>query len=277
MFTACSNLAFIFGPLLSGYLADLDNSLQLCMLCGASIFTLNSLFVLLLVRPVSTQVEERSRRDLKEMLTLKHVLSSLNIFQGFKWWDTSAIIALRFATTFSVIMFRSNLSIFLQDHFAVGYKTLGKIISFNGIASALAALSSGYVSRLYSSHRRQLTHLLLLLGLSILGATCAPSVTLMLVMLVPLSLATSNLQVCMLSLFLSRVSKEEKGGVIGLSYSISSVSRMLGPSAVGLAQEVSSELSGYLSAALLAMAVLAMLWFPLETKRHGNWTHSHSS
>ena len=93
---------------------------------------------------------------------------------------------------------------------------------------------------------------------------------LVLAMLVPLSLATSNLQVCMFSLFLLHVSEEEKGGVIGLSYSISSVSRMLGPSAVGLAQEVSSELSGYLIATLLAMAVLAMLWFPLETKRHGN-------
>ena len=267
LFNACSSMGFIFGPLIGGYLADFDNSLQLCMLCGAVIFIFNVLCIWLLVQPippakVSTQNEGIS--NLREMLTFKHFLASINIFKGLRWWDTSDVIALRFVMTFSVIMFRSNLTIFLQEHFDVDYKTLGKIISFNGVVAAVAGATCGYVSRFYSNQTKQVTHFLILLGVAILGATCAPTLLVFILMIIPLSIATSNLRICTLSLFLSRVSEEEKGAVIGLGYSISSVSRMLSPSFVGLAQEYNSELAGYVSAGIAGLAALIMLLaFPL--------------
>ena len=59
-------------------------------------------------------------------------------------------------------------------------------------------------------------------------------------------------------MFLARVSEEEKGEVIGLGYSITSVSRMLSPSFVGVAQEWSPQLSGYVSSALAGAAAITM-------------------
>ena len=134
-------------------------------------------------------------------------------------------------------MFRSNLTIFLQERFDTDYTTLGKIMSFNGIAAALAAATCGYISRLYSSPTRQMTHLLVLLALSLLAATCAPNLLVLVAMIIPQTIATSNLRICTLNSFLERVSDDEKGHVIGMGYSITSVSRMLAPSFVGVAQE----------------------------------------
>ena len=270
LFNACSSLGFIFGPLISGYLADLDESLQLAMLCGTLTFSLNIFFILLLVKPlppsVLTKKSDADTNVLKEMLTLKHFLSSVNIFSGVHWWRMADLIVLRFVNTFSVIMFRSNLTIFLQESFAVDYKTLGKIMSFNGITGTVAAATCGYVSRLYRDPGKQTNHFLVLLALSLLGATCAPNLPFLVLMIVPLSFATANLRICSLNMFLSRVSEDEKGEVIGLGYSINSVSRMLSPSFVGVAQEWSPQLAGYFSSALACSAAVTMATCSLKSK-----------
>ena len=66
--------------------------------------------------------------------------------------------------------------------------------------------------------------------------------------------------------------------MIGLGYSISSVSRMLSPSFVGLAQEYNSELAGYVSAGLAGMAALIMLLtFPLVGPATGGGQKESSS
>ena len=174
---------------------------------------------------------------------------------------------------FAVVMFRSNLTIFLQEHFEVDYKTLGQIISFNGIAAVVASATSGYISHLYSSHTKQLVHAVVILAVSILGVTCAPNVVIVVIFLMPMSVATSNIRICSLSLMLSRVMEEEKGAVIGLSNSISSGSRMLSPGLVGVAQEFSNELAGYVSVGLAMTAAIAMVISPLDKPSPTNSTH----
>jgi MFS family permease len=267
MFNACSSLGFIFGPLISGYLADRDESLRLCMMCGVAVFSLNFFFILFLVRSIpAANVSSSGISGLRDMLTLKYFLSSINIFKGLKWWKMKDLIALRFTASFAVLMFRSNLTIFLQEHFDTDYKTLGKILAFNGIAAAIAAATGGYVSRLYSSTTKQVIHLLVLLAMSLLAATCAPNLLVLVLTIIPQAIATSNLRICTLNLFLSRVSEEDKGEVIGLTYSITSVSRMLSPGLVGVAQEWSSVLSGYVSSGLACVAIVVMVTNSMHVK-----------
>ena len=69
------------------------------------------------------------------------------------------IVAVRFLMTFSIIIFRTNFTIFLEEHFHVSNSTFGQILSFNGIASALASATSGKISKLYSSHVLSLIHI----------------------------------------------------------------------------------------------------------------------
>ena len=268
MFNACSSLGFIFGPLISGYIADWDQTLRFSMISGAVLFVLNAGLVWLLVRPVSSPKEvanqDKAKGDLQDMLSSGQFLTSLNIFSDLgDWKGFGDMFFIRFLTTFSVIMFRSNLTIFLQEHFEIDYKTLGMVISFNSVVGVVAAATCGYISRLYSSHTSQMIHAVILLSFSVFGITTASSVVVVALCMVPLSVATANLRICSTSLLLSRA-KEKKGTAIGLGNSISSGSRMLSPSFVGFAQEYSNELAGYVSSGLAVTAAVVMTIYPLD-------------
>ena len=275
LFHACSSLGFIFGPLIGGYLADWDQSLSVSFLAGASVFVVNFCLVALLLPSLNTHsstsngatVTDKKGGSSRQQQSvggvsyyLKQLVSSVNIFKGIRWWGMSDLIFLRFVSTFSVLIFRTNFPIFLDVHFSVGYKTLGKIISFNGVAAAIAAASCGYISRLYSDRSKQITHFTLLMAVSIFLITASPSIPLLVALLIPLSVATSNLRICMLTVMLERGREDERGAIIGLGNSISSLSRMLAPSIVGLAQEYSTEAAGYLSFVLALTATGISLW-----------------
>ena len=63
---------------------------------------------------------------------------------------------------------------------------------------------------------------------------------------------------------LERGREEEKGAIVGLANSMSSVSRMLAPSIVGVSQEYSVEFAGYLSSVLALLAAGVVLRYPIE-------------
>ena len=216
---------------------------------------------------------EKLSQWIEAKLSFRQILDSVNIFKGLHWWELFDVIVIRFLMTFSVIIFRTNFTLFLEEHFQISNTTFGQILSFNGIASALASATSGMISKFYSSHVKQVLHFSLLLSSSIACMTMAPNVAAVMVILIPLSLSTSNLRICLLSLMLERGKEEEKGAIVGLANSMSSVSRMLAPSIVGVSQEYSVEFAGYLSALLALVAAGLVLYYPIERKEDsGNQT-----
>lgn len=261
MFNACSSLGFIFGPLISGYLADRDPSLQLSVITGAGVIGVNSLLVGFLVPSLLTTIQNQESISspslesdkLASWTSLKHVLDSVNIFKGTEtyWWKLWEIITIQFLLTFSIIIFKNSFVISMEEQFHISSSTLGKILSFNGLTSALSSATAGRISRFYSKNNiKQVLHFTLLLAVSLTCLSFAPNVLCVLVLLVPISLSTANLRICLLSLMLQRGKEEEKGAIVGLSSSISSISRMLAPTIVGVSQEYSVGLPGYLSAIL---------------------------
>ena len=262
MYNAITSLGFIFGPLIGGYLADWDPTFQLSLVFGATIFMLNFILVVVVVPPL--QRKESTKSGDKE----PGMRPSMNIFKGIHWMELMDLILLQFLMTFSMIIFRSNFSVFLEFHFHVDYKTMGKVISFSAVASAIASATVGRISKLYSNHQTQLIHFTMLLAISVTAISISPSLPVSIVFLIPLSLSSSNLRICMMSLQLQRAREDEKGAIIGLSNSINSVSRMLAPTIVGLAQEQSSEMPGYVSSglSLVAVAVMAMYQFERPKK-----------
>ena len=268
LFNACSSLGFIFGPLISGYLADIDDSLQLCMLCGAATFSLNILFIWILVESIPVgengRKHENTKDDVKVLFNFNSFLPSFNMFKDSKWKKLIDVFIIEFVLSLSSLIFQNNFTIFLQDRFKINYKTLGGITAVKSTATVVAASTCGYVSRMYPNHTKQLIHFTLLLGVCVLVITCATEVWVALVFLIPLAFATSNLRVCVASLLLARAPSDGRGASIGVGNSIISVSRMLSPSFVGVAQEWSVHLSGFVSAGLAGIAALAMVSHPLD-------------
>ncbi len=251
-FNSISSLGFIFGPLISGYFANIDPSLKLSIFFGSIVFGLDMLLILLFLPSLKTITY---KDDSTSIFNFRSIVDSVNIFRGLHVREMIDILLVRFLLAFAVIMFRSNFPVLLDKHYHSDPSTLGKILSFNGVISALSALSCGYLSSFYSKPITQVTHFSILLMISIVFSTLSPSLFILILCLVPMSMATSNLRICMLNMMLQRGRETEKGAIIGVGASIASLSRMLAPGIVGVAQEYSSEMVGYICAALTFLAV----------------------
>ena len=272
MFNAYSSFGFIFGPLISGYLADRDPSLHFSVLVGAGVFGVNFVLVAVLVPSIQSPVENDQTCDSLPATDSEHhainrttttqALKSLNIRKVYvHLWQLFDVIIIQFLLTLSSIIFKFSFVVFMDEQFHVSGTTLGQILSFNGLASALSSATSGKISKLYSSSTKQLAHFTLLLAISLTCLTFAPNIACIVLLLIPLSLSNANLRICLLSLMLQRGGAEDRGAIVGLANSVSSISRMLAPSMVGISQEYSVKLPGYLSATLaLAAAGITLVY-----------------
>ena len=268
MFNACSSLGFIFGPLISGYLADRDPSLHLSVLTGAGVIGTNCLLAAFLVPSTSLELQKATESHEPENPTQfsssKQISSLLNIFNisTVHWRELWDVIAIQFLLTFSVIIFKVNFVIYMDEEFHISSTAVGQLLSFQGLASAIGSATSGRISNLYTSNTKQVLHFTVLLAGSLTCLALAPSVVYVALLVLPLSLSTANLRICLLSLMLQRGIEEEKGAIVGLANSVGSVSRMLAPTVVGICQEYGVRVPGYVSAALaLGAAGIALVCY----------------
>lgn len=256
-YQACSSAGFIAGPVIGGYLIDWDPTFALAAYGCSSVFVCNSILSFLLL-PSEKINQSVSDDKVKEK-------DSASLLFSFKYFSTHGdFIALRFLLTFSVIMMRTNFSIFVAEKFGIDNKTLGYITSLNAIAGTLSLANVGRIAAFYNNSNTLLKHALFLLSASLMFISFAPNVTVVIVGLIPLSVATSNLRVCLTNLSLSRTTEDDRGALIGLSYSVSSFSRTIAPTLVGVMQEFDVTLPCYFSGMTAITATLMSLLLPLK-------------
>ncbi|XP_076059842.1 major facilitator superfamily domain-containing protein 9-like isoform X3 [Oratosquilla oratoria] len=155
-------------------------------------------------------------------------------------WDIfGEIFMIRFLLSFSALVYRSNFSLLIDQNFGASPKIIGYLISFQGIISALAGFSTGAVSRYYGNSKQELFHSSVLLTTSLFLLTVAPSLTLLLLCLVPLCVGSAVIRVSTTSLIVSSCDPLQIGSVTGFSQSITSISRMMTPLIAGITQEIS--------------------------------------
>ena len=304
LFTAFSNAGFIVGPLIGGYLAEMDPSLTLPMTVTGICFLLQALLVQLVLsetprdhhklkntKPNFTQEHENgdslvseecphnqtactsqnnttARQQWSPKTSISGWVSKINIFHGVSWQEQGDLIIERLFLTLAMLSFRQNLPQFFQEHFNVDYITMGKILSFNGAVATIAALSVGRVTKLYNQCLPLLmTHATLLLFTVVLLITLSPSLTLTILLLAPLSLATSTLRIVQVDIALSRGKTTERGMLVGLQNAVASLSRTVSPLLVGVLQEVNYELPGFAASGLALGAFVTMVTMPSLAKQ----------
>ncbi len=262
-FNAISSVGFIIGPLLSGYLADIDPSLRLSFLTGSMIYTINFFCVLLFFpssQNISIGMAQKSNASLNGH---KHHTGRKELtFKGLQKRGMKQIIAIRFLTILSVLIFRYNFSVFMEETFATSNTMLGQITSFKSTVSVIASATCGYMA-VYYNHSRCIVYFVALLVISLLLTTLTFNFYVVLVCLVLLSFSTSNIRVSMLSIFLQIGGEKDRGAIVGISDSISSFCRMLAPSLVGVAQEYGSRLCVGFATALALLALVGMILCPV--------------
>ena len=260
-YQAISSAGFIVGPALGGYLIDWDPSYALAAYACSSMFFLSSVLSMIFVPSGKSSKTAASGADEEQK-------SYVSLIFDRKHFSTHKdLIVLRFMLTFSVLMLRSSFSIFITEKFGVDNITLGYIISFNGIIGTLSSANVGNFASFYTNQITLLRHLLFLLSFSLIFISLSPTITFVILGLIPLSIATSNLRVCLTNLSLARASADEKGALIGLSYSVSSLSRMISPTLVGILQEFNVTMPCYVSGLSAITATLMSVYaYPLSDK-----------
>ena len=271
-FNAVSSMGFIFGPIIAGYLSDIDPSLKLTLVTGSAIFSLNFFFVLLFLPALGKDLEIRTEVLPTKVPTGGYPWNpgkyfSLNLsqfwesFRGFHCRQLVDIISIQFLCVFSMFLFRSNFPVFLEENFQISNATFGQVIAFSAVTTTLASATCGIISKYYANHSKHLLHFMILLLVSLFAITTSYNIHFVFFFLLTLSLSTSNLRICMLSLLLVRGKEHEKGAIVGFSNSLSSIGRMLSPIVVGVAQEFGSRFAGLLPVAFTALALMGSFYF----------------
>ncbi|XP_045196366.2 major facilitator superfamily domain-containing protein 9-like isoform X2 [Mercenaria mercenaria] len=271
-FNAASSIGFVLGPPVGGHIAELKGGFYLVSLLTGAVFLLNFVLIWLTV-PETTSRKEKMRRNYSSADSLRQMQSDeLNFSsKGFMqavteidWHDLWDLYLIKFLLGASVIVFRSNFSLMLQEKYHTTPAENGYIISVNGIVSAFVGFLTGYIADYYNNNAKLLLHLSILQVFVLLCLSLTTPLWIFVISLLPLGFVTTISRVSGTSLTFERGSKEEVGILMGFQQTCMSVARMLGPVVAGIAQEATSSGPGIVGAVLALTAVLIMIIRPQD-------------
>jgi predicted MFS family arabinose efflux permease len=276
VFNAVGSLGFIIAPIIGGTMAMHENGYFKVSLMTSSVYLINFAFVWLVlenrkvkkteeVKPSSstedfkivdksdqsgsgvTTVTKRknvdtSTDDLANKKQDSNASASTRFFSFLKIASLQNVLDLfliRFVMALSMLIYRSNFTPMLDYRYGIDAKTTGYIISYGSVAGALSGMSVGTIYSYVKSDGKMMMYASILMTLSLFGITISPSIYTVLICMAPLSLATAIMRVNSHNLLLNRIRLEEKGAVMGVGDSLTSIARMFSPAIAGFAQEVS--------------------------------------
>lgn len=234
-FNAASSIGFIIGPMLGGHISELEDGFKVVCNLGASLFLINFVLCWMFIPEVRVKQFKLSKKSYKSDGSGR----SFAFVKDIDWhifWD---IFLIRFFLSFSSLVYRSNFSLLINQNFGASPVVIGYLISFQGIISAVAGFFTGQVSKIYRDSQQELYHGSILMTLALLGLTVAPSLSLLLLCLIPLCISTAVIRVSGSAVTISRCEPSQIGSVTGFGQSISSVARMVTPMVAGVTQEIS--------------------------------------
>ncbi|XP_047637287.1 major facilitator superfamily domain-containing protein 9 [Phacochoerus africanus] len=282
-FNTASSVGFILGPVVGGYLTELDGGFYLTAFICSSVFVLNAGLVWLFpwtevqlnalndglgqgknqalwgksdsAVPAGTTAGDRTAgQPWGEVLATLRGLKSLTR-PGL--WD---VYLMRLLMAVAVMLYHSNYVLALEERFGVRPRTAGYLISCSSALGALSGCALGPLLRLYShSSQRVLLHSSALTSALLLLFSTARSVGVAVACSLLLAFSTSIGRTCLTDLQLTVGGGARAGGtLLGLGQSVTAVGRIIAPLLSGVAQELSPCGPPGLGAALALVAVVIM-------------------
>ncbi|XP_037662619.1 major facilitator superfamily domain-containing protein 9 isoform X2 [Choloepus didactylus] len=286
-FNMASSLGFTLGPMVGGYLTELEGGFYITAFICFSVFILNAGLVWLF--PWSEVQSNTTKNGLRlgksEVLSGKtadkaqdaaatpgasprgkaprppwsEVLSVLRDMKTLicsELWD---IFLVRLLMAMAVMLYYSNFVLALEKRFGVRPKTTGYLISYSSALGALSGFVLGPILRLYKHNSHAiLLHSSLLTFLVLLLYSTAPTMGVVGLSSTLLSFSTALGRVSITDLQLRVGGAQASGSLIGVGQSVTAVGRILTPLLSGVVQEVSPCGPPSLGAALALMAVLVI-------------------
>ncbi|GCB71012.1 hypothetical protein scyTo_0010905 [Scyliorhinus torazame] len=293
--SAASKVGFILGPVLSGYLVELDGGFYTTSFICCFLFFVDAGVVWSLPYEewlhipanelhLTTEINCKTKcttswkENIKNSTTdpvvtttngvashkiLNSVWSQcLSVGENIKGLIQSNlwnIFLIRFLMALANLLYYSNFVLAVEERFKLTPRLIGYLISYGGLIGVLSSFIVGSVTRLYNDKM-----ILLLLHSSIL--TCcmmmmysvATSLQVVVLCSTALSFSTTVGRMCIIDMELSQGRRQTRGTLIGASQSVTAVARIFAPLLSGIVQEFSVCGPPRLGAALALLAIFLM-------------------
>ncbi len=225
---AAFGLGFILGPATGGLLSTYGYSVPAFAAAGLAAINLISVFFFL---PESLTAEVRAQRQAAQVqkppFTLEALWNALNRPR------VGPLLHIRFFYGLAFAVFQSVFALYSQYRLGLDARQTGFILAYVGLLSVLVqGVGVGRLSKRYADTKLIFSGTIIM-GLALLGWAFTPSVWVLLVLLLPLSLSGGVLNTVLSSALTKSVYPEEIGGTLGLSASVESTTRVIAPSVGG--------------------------------------------
>ncbi|HNT75854.1 MAG TPA: MFS transporter [Anaerolineae bacterium] len=247
---AAFGLGFIIGPAMGGLLSQGENY-ALPAFLAAGLAALNLVGVWLWL-PESLSPERRAalRNSPRTAFTARA------LFNALRRKCVGPLLNLRLFYGLAFTMFETVFSLYAIARLKLNAQETSYVLTYVGvIVVILQGGAIGALTKRFSE--KTLTFWgVVLLSASLLGWALAPTLWALLVVLIPLSLASGVLNIVTNSLLTKVVYQEEVGGTLGLSAALASFARIISPSLGGwLIQSLGAWAPGALGAVIVAALI----------------------
>jgi DHA1 family tetracycline resistance protein-like MFS transporter len=223
---------------------------------AAGLVTVNLLMVALWL-PESLPPERRSSLSGKTLpsLDFSALIAALNRpFSG-------SLLITRFFFGLAFSIFQTIFALYALRRFNLDAQATGFVLTYVGVLSVI--VQGGLVGLLSQRFRDDVLILAAvgLMALSLLGWALAPSVIVLLIVLAPTALAGGVLNTIISSALTKAVQPQEIGGILGLSSSIESLTRVLAPTIGGVLLDRFGSWSPGTFGAFILAGLFVYVWF----------------
>ncbi len=244
MIGAAFGLGFIIGPVTGGLLSQWGYAVPAFAAAAISLINLILIYAWL---PESLTEEKRSQ------MTEKRPAITLNaLLVAFQRPFTGSILITRFFFGLAFAIFQTIFSLYALAKFNLTARDTGFVLTYVGVLSVI--VQGFLVGRLTNRFREDLLMAIcvVLMAFSLLGWALAPSVLWLYIIMTPTALSGGLLNTLLSSTLTKAVAPQEIGGILGLSASVESSTRIIAPILGGvLLQQIGTWAPGAFGAVLM--------------------------
>ena len=220
-------LGFILGPAAGGLLSHWGYNVPAFAAAGLAFLNLISIFFFL---PESLTNERRAANQLQQRpsITFNALIDAL------KRPKVGPLLLVRFFIMLAFATFQSVFALFAQKRLNLTAQSTGLVLTYIGVYSVLVqGVGIGLLTKRFKENTIIISALWLMF-LGFIGWSLAPNLPVMLLVILPLAGGGWVLNTIITSAITKAVDPDEIGGMLGISTSIESVSRVISPTIGGI-------------------------------------------
>jgi DHA1 family tetracycline resistance protein-like MFS transporter len=252
MIGAAFGLGFIVGPASGGLLSQWGYAVP--AFAAAGLVAINLLMVTFWL-PESLTPEKRILKSDK-----RPAINFSALVEALKRPFSGPLLITRFFFGLAFSIFQTIFALYALRRFNLGATETGFILTYVGVLSVV--VQAGVVGRLSQRFRDDLLIFssVGIMAITLLGWALTPSVTVLLIILAPTAFAGGILNTVLSSALTKAVEPQEIGGILGLSASIESATRVIAPTLGGFLLDRLGAWSPGAFGALLLAGVFIYVW-----------------